>query len=86
MATRSDRPDIAETREDRLQFPGISQPGRTTLKGVSISTKVQGATSVSELASKTQLALDELVNAVSRRLNEISVYVDQTGAQKRDAG
>ena len=86
MATRADRPDLAETRADRRQFPGISQPGRTTLKGVSISTDVSACTTVRELATCTQQALDELVNAVSRRLNEISVYVDQTGEQKRDAG
>lgn len=86
MTTRSDRKEVAETRADRLQFPGVSQPGRTTLKGISISTKVQGSRSLRELELKTQAALDELVNNVSRRLNELSVYIDQTGEQKRDVG
>ena len=86
MTTRLDKREAGEARQDRDAFPGISQPGRTTLKGVSISTQVSGAENLRDLAFLTQKALDELVIAVSRRLNEISVYVDQTGAQKRDAG
>jgi len=38
------------------------------------------------LAVRTQAALDELESKVSRRLNELSVYLDQTGEQKRDVG
>ena len=86
MTTRADRKDVPETRKDRERFPGVSQPGRTTLKGISLSTRVDGATSLSDLTARTQAALDELVVVVSRRLNELSVYTDQTGAQKRDVG
>jgi hypothetical protein len=64
----------------------VSQPGRTTLKGIAISTRVDDATNVRDLAVRTQQALDELIVVTSRRLNELSVYLDQTGAQKRDVG
>ena len=86
MTTRADRREPGEARDDRKKFPGIKQPGRTTLKGISISTRVDNATNVRDLAIRTQQALDELQVAVSRRLNEMSVYLDQTGAQKRDVG
>ena len=86
MTTRADRRDIGETRADREKFPGVSQPGRTTLKGISLSTRVDDATNVRDLAVRTQQALDELIFVTSRRLNELSVYLDQTGAQKRDVG
>ena len=86
MTTRADTREPGEAREDRKSFPGISRPGLTTVKGVSISTQVADAKSVRELAFMTQQALSELLVAVNRRLNEISVYVDQTGAQKRDVG
>lgn len=86
MTTRADRKEVPATRQDRVGFPGVSQPGRTTLKGISLSTRVDGATSVRDLAIRTQDALDEMVNTVSRRLNEMSVYMDQTGEQKRDVG
>lgn len=86
MTTRADRREIGEVRDDREKFPGVSQPGLTIIKGVSISTKVSDATSVRDLATRTQLALDELQVSISRRINELSVYIDQTGAQKRDVG
>ena len=86
MSTRADRKEVAETRADRVQFPGVSQPGRTVMKGISLSTRVEDATNVRDLAVRTQAALDELENKVSRRLNELSVYLDQTGEQKRDVG
>ena len=84
MTTRADRREPGEARADRLEFPGVSRPGLTTLKGITLSTKVAESRSVRELAIKTQQALDELQVVISRRLNELSVYVDQTGAQKRD--
>ena len=71
---------------DRMKFPGVSKPGLTTLKGIALSTDVSGASSVRELAARTQAALDELQVVLTRRLDEMSVYIDQTGAQKRDAG
>ena len=86
MTTRADRREIGEARDDRRRFPGVSKPGLTRLKGISISTKVADATSVRDLAIRTQNALDELQVQLTRRLNELSVYVDQTGAQKRDVG
>jgi hypothetical protein len=86
MTTRADRREPGEARMDRDKFPGVSRPGLTTLKGVSISTKVADSTNVRDLAVRTQAALDELVVVLSRRLNELSVYIDQTGAQKRDVG
>ena len=86
MVTRADRKEVPATRQDRVKFPGVSQPGRTTLKGISLSTRVDQSKSLRELATKTQDALDELESKVSRRLNELSVYLDQTGEQKRDVG
>ena len=68
------------------RFPGVSKPGLTTLKGITLSTRVDDAITVRDLAARTQQALDELQVVVSRRLNELSVYVDQTGAQKRNVG
>ena len=86
MATRADRREPGEARADRDGFPAVSKPGLTTLKGIALSTRVDNATSVRDLAVRTQQALDELQVVISRRFNELSVYVDQTGAQKRDVG
>ena len=86
MTTRADRREAGEVREDRKKYPGISKPGLTTIRGIALSTKVAGARSVSELAFLTQQALEEMQIQVNRRINELSVYVDQTGAQKRDVG
>jgi len=86
VATRADRREPGEAREDRRKFPGVKKPGLTTLKGITLSTRVDDATNVRDLAVRTQQALDELQVVISRRLNEMSVYLDQTGAQKRDVG
>jgi len=86
MATRADRREAGEARADRTQFPGISKPGLTTVKGIALSTQVRDAASFKDLANRTQQALDEMQELVNRRLNELSVYIDQTGAQKRDVG